>query len=98
MTQEEKSTLERCGSDIAADFIKAGVRADPKEIRRRGLLRFSVKVLSCILVALLFLVAVFDPGFGRVLACLGVIVCCSLAAVIVDRRFRRGKYELSDLS
>lgn len=75
--------------------IALSVRDDAK-MRKR--IWFLAKVLSCILLALLFLVAVFDPGFGRVLACLGVIVCCSLAAVIMDRRFRRGKYELSDLS
>ena len=97
MTQKEKATPERCGSSITADFIKAGAVPDLKARRRRDLLYLGAKVLSCILIALLFLVAVFDPDFARVLACLGVIVCCSLAAVLVDRRFRRGKYELSDL-
>lgn len=88
MTQKENRP------NVRADAITAG-KVFP-EVRQR--LWFLAKVLSCILIALLFLAAVFDPGFGRVLACLGVIVCCSLAAVIIDRRFRRGKYELSDLS
>ncbi len=88
MTQKENRP------NVRADAITAG-KVCP-EVRQR--LLFLGKVLGCILIALLFLVAVFDPAFGRVLACLGVIVCCSLAAVIVDRRLRRGKYELSNLS
>lgn len=50
---------------------------------------FLVKVLSCVLVALLFLVAAFKPGFATVLSCIGVIVACSVAAVLVDRRYGR---------
>ena len=57
--------------------------------KHRKLLCLLIKVLSCILIGLLFLVAVFDPGFGKILACLGVIVCCSLASVFTDRHFWR---------
>ena len=53
---------------------------------------FLVKVLSCILIALLFLVAIFSPRFATVLSCLGVVVACSIAAVLIDRRFRRQCY------
>lgn len=71
---------------------QANIRADCIEragFKRRKFQRFLVKTLVCILIALLFLVAVFEPGFGKVLACLGVIVCCSLAAVFTDRHFGR---------
>ena len=57
--------------------------------KHRNPLKVLVRVLSCILIALLFLVAVFDPDFGKALACLGVIVCCSLASVFTDRYFWR---------
>lgn len=73
-------------------------RRGSAEIYNTQRLCFLGKVLGCILLALLFLVAVFDPEFSRVWACLGVIVCCCVAAIIVDRRFRRGKYETSDMS
>ena len=57
--------------------------------KHRRLLKLLVKVLICILIALLFLIAVFDSRFGKVLSCLGVIVCCSLASVLTDRHFWR---------
>ena len=85
-------------TSVQVDGIKIQEIRDFCCNKRQQWLWLLAKVFSCILLALLFLVAVFDPGFGKVLACLGVIVCCSLAAVIIDRRFRRGKYELSDLS
>ena len=72
--------------------VQANIRADSIKsagFKRRKFQRFLVKTLVCILIALLFLVAVFEPGFGKVLACLGVVVCCSLAAVFVDRHFWR---------
>lgn len=70
--------------------LKAGAflsEADTAKSRKAKI--FLVKVLSCILVALLFLVAAFKPGFATVLSCIGVIVACSVAAVLVDRRYGR---------
>ena len=70
--------------------LKAGIflsKEDAAKSRKAKI--FLVKVLSCILVALLFLVAAFKPGFATVLSCIGVIVACSVAAVLVDRHYGR---------
>lgn len=72
------------GVHIPADTISSG-NAD----RKRQFKVFLVKVLCCILIALLFLVAAFTPSFATVLSCAGVVIACSVAAVLVDRRFWR---------
>lgn len=77
------SQTEKAQTDIRADYVETA------GFKRRKFQRFLVKTLVCILIALLFLIAAFSPGFGKVLACLGVIVCCSLAAVFIDRHLGR---------
>ena len=57
--------------------------------RKRQFKVFLIKVLCCVLIALLFLVAAFAPSFATVLSCTGVVIACSVAAVLVDRRFWR---------
>lgn len=74
-------------------LIPGKIRSKADNDRKRRLMLFLVKVLGCVLIALLFLVAAFKPGFATVLSCVGVIVACSIAAILVDRRFGRGHYE-----
>lgn len=70
--------------------IKAGAfLSESDAAKSREAKVFLVKLLSCVLIALLFLVAAFKPGFATVLSCIGVIVACSVAAVLVDRRYGR---------
>lgn len=76
-------------------FVAAGLEdgiTDPRRKLTRNQVKFFkmlVKVLMWILIALLFLAAAFDTAFAVVLCCLGVVVCSSVAAVLVDRHVRR---------
>ena len=48
-----------------------------------------LQVVCCVLVAVLFVTALLEPGFVVYLVNVGVLACGIVAALIVDRRVRR---------
>lgn len=57
-------------------------------MRCRQMLWTVIQVLSCILVAALFVVALMEPGFVVHLVNVGVLACGIVAAVLIDRKVR----------
>ena len=57
-------------------------------VQNRRILWTIVQVLSCVLVAALFVAALMDPGFVVHLVNVGVLACGITAALIVDRWLR----------
>lgn len=55
---------------------------------RRQILVTTIQVLSCVLVAALFVAALMDPSIVVFLANLGVLICGMVAAVKIDRAVR----------
>ena len=55
---------------------------------RRGILCTTIQVLSCVLVALLFVAALLDPRIVVHLVNIGVLTCGIVAGIVVDRRLR----------
>ncbi len=60
---------------------------DVTELRRR-MLWTTIQVLSCVLVAALFVAALMDQAFVVFLVNAGVLVCGMTVAVLVDRAIR----------
>lgn len=56
---------------------------------RRGILLTTIQVLSCVLVAALFVAALIDPSIVMFLVNVGVLVCGMVAAVLIDRAIRK---------
>ncbi len=66
-----------------------GMCADTKAAElRRGILLTTIQVLSCILVAALFVAALMDSTIVMFLVNAGVLVCGMVAAVKIDRAIR----------
>lgn len=55
---------------------------------RRGILLTAIQVLSCVLVAVLFVAALIDSSIVVFLVNVGVLVCGMVAAILVDRAIR----------
>ena len=65
--------------------------AEQAELRRQ-ILWTAIQVLSCVLVAVLFVAALLDEGVVVHLTNLGVLSCGIVAAILIDRAVRsRGK-------
>ena len=55
---------------------------------RQGILLTAIQVLSCVLVAALFVAALIDPSSVVFLVKAGVLICGMAAAILVDRAIR----------
>ena len=76
------------GMKIAAqNCVNPQSNAKAADLRRQILLT-AIQVLSCILVAALFVVALMDGSFVTFLVNAGVLVCGMVAAILVDRAIR----------
>ena len=64
---------------------------DVKAEQVRQMLWTVIQILSCILVASLFIAALMDPSFVVFLANAGILICGMTAAVLVDRMARPRK-------
>ena len=67
---------------------KKQIAADEAAYSRRRILWTTIQVLSCILVALLFVAALLDPGIVVHLVNIGVLTCGIVAGIAVDRQLR----------
>ena len=64
--------------------------ADAKEeaARERKLLLLAIKVMGCVLAAVVFLAAMLDPAWVPVLGYSGILIFLIMAAIMLDRHFR----------
>lgn len=75
---------------IPADAVKAGTLKQNPAVKNRRLPQLLiVRVLTCLALAALFLLAILDPAFATAMGYLGVLVSCIVGAIILDRYFRR---------
>lgn len=87
----EQKTTESTTSPAAPrnDKVQCGISGDTEAAElRRGILLTTIQVLSCILVAALFVAALMDSSIVTFLANAGVLVCGMVAAVKIDRAIR----------
>ena len=87
----EQKTMEIATSP-AAPRNDSTANAKAAELRREILLT-AIQVLSCILVAALFVAALMDASFVTFLVNIGVLVCGMVAAILVDRAIRTWRKE-----
>ena len=73
-----RNDMKECGASVNAKAAE----------RRRQMLWATIQVLSCILVAALFVAALMDTAIVVFLANVGVLVCGMVAAVKIDRAIR----------
>lgn len=63
------------------------VRHSPEE--RMAFCKLTVRVLTCLALAALFLLAILEPVFATAMGYLGVLASCIVGSIILDRHFRR---------
>ena len=96
MSEERMSELDREVIRVANKekrgepiSVSAGRYVDGRDARKRRMARWTtIKVLICILIAALFVVALVEPGFVKYMAIAGILVCGMVAAITVDRFVR----------
>ena len=71
-----------------AVYRRSDAAAKRKAARVRKILLLTVKVLSCLLAAMVFLAALLIPAWVPVLGYSGILIFLIMAAIIVDRQFR----------
>ena len=76
---------------LCASKIVAGARPEVQAQKARELLLVMLKVFACLLAAVLFLAAEFDPNWKTALCFLGFITFVSMAAILIDRQFRKAQ-------
>lgn len=96
--QEAMAMANRKGAkvkEIPMPETEGGVKVTPYFHSRAELMRQTllsvVQILACVLVAILFVVALLDEAFVTFLAHGGVLICCMAAAVLADRAVREWK-------
>lgn len=62
---------------------------DAEAEKARELLLLVLKVLGCILAAVLFLAAEFNPGWKTALCCIGFVAFMCMGSILLDRHCRR---------
>ena len=67
-------------------FAKAVLDAEAEKARE--LLLLVLKVLGCMLAAVLFLAAEFNPGWKTALCCIGFVGFMCMGAILLDRHCR----------
>ena len=80
---------EGCGSCAPHNAIGGKYEDAVSAERCRQVLWTVIKMLACVLIGALFVVALVDPGFVVCLVNVGVLACGIAAAVILDRFLRR---------
>ena len=71
----------------------AKIRAERATKKRKKQERLSViGIILCVIVAAALLVVLANPQLLVWLVNVGVAACCTIAGIILDRRFRGGKY------
>ena len=92
MSELDQEVIRVANKEKKAEPITApaGMRIDVRSARKSRVRWTTIKVLICILIAALFVVALVDPGFVRYMAIVGILVCGMVAAITVDR-FVRGR-------
>ena len=76
---------------IAHEIAKIGAERATKKRKKQE--RLSViGIVLCVIVAAALLVVLANPQWLVWLVNIGVAACCTIAGIILDRRFRGGKY------
>ena len=73
---------------VCASKIPAGARAEAQAQKARELLYVMLKVFGCLLAAVLFLAAEFDPNWKTALCCIGFMTFMCMGSILLDRYCR----------
>ena len=70
-------------------FAKAVLDAEAE--KARDFLLLMLKVLGCLLAAVLFLAAEYDPGWKTALCCIGFVAFMCMGSILLDRYCRSAR-------
>ena len=73
---------------VCASNIVAGARPEVQAQKARDLLLLMLKVFSCMLAAMLFLAAEFNPSWKTALCCIGFVAFMCMGSILLDRHCR----------
>lgn len=77
-------------AEVIAKTFSAGIGSPKAALgERRNLLYLALRVVSCLLIASVFMVASESPIFAQTLCAVGFLAAMMTGAIIVDRHFRR---------
>lgn len=72
----------------AASHRFESANAKKKAAVERKLLLLAIKVMGCVLAALVFLASMLNPAWVPVLGYSGILIFLIMAAIMLDRHFR----------